>query len=97
MADPNVLLEEEILRQVDDRSHESFDARLERVEKHVAMLVTAVNSIGEQTTWLCQSIDAAFKGFDQLQAEIAKSGPLGFFKMLKAGGVKQTEGGTENG
>lgn len=63
----------------------SIDDRLERVERHVAMLVTAVNSIGEQTTWLCQSIDAAFKGFNQLQAEIAKSGPLGFFKMLKGG------------
>lgn len=75
----------------------SLEARVERIERYVAQLVTSVNSIGHQTTWLCQSIDAAFKGFAELQAEVAKSGPLGLFKMLKNGMSGKDGGETENG
>lgn len=88
----------EVREPVDTYTLGSVNDRLERVERHVSMLVTAVNSIGEQTTWLCQSIDAAFKGFEQLQQEIAKSGPLGLFKMLKGGmSGPMTNGDSQNG
>lgn len=73
--------------------------RLARVEAQLDLVMQALNGLGAQTTWLCTSIDAAFKGFDQLQQEIARTGPMGLFKMFKGaksnGGGQQADVGTE--
>lgn len=59
--------------------------RVARLEIAVNELKTAINQIGEQTTWTVQTLAAILAGLDRMQADFARVGPIGMLKEMMKG------------
>lgn len=66
--------------------------RLTRIEDRLGAIETALNGVGQQTTWIAQSIQSAFEGLNQMQKTLAEVGPMGLIKMMSGKGAKKENG-----